>query len=114
MRHLIENMAVWIQRYPEGNPWNYSGIREFRRDSHAPFTSFAVTVQQPCSNLARMEPNRTETKAYQGCQKPRRCAEFSDKIVRARSALAAPAWRRSRVRVSSGPLPFSFYLQVKT
>jgi hypothetical protein len=27
--------------------------------------------------------------------------------------LAALAWRRPRVRVSSGPLPFSFYLQVK-
>jgi hypothetical protein len=31
-----------------------------------------------------------------------------------RNTLAALAWRRSRVRVSSGPLPFSFYLQVKT
>ena len=40
-------MAVWNQRYPEGNPWHYSGIREFRRDFHAPFASFAVTVQQP-------------------------------------------------------------------
>jgi hypothetical protein len=26
---------------------------------------------------------------------------------------AALAWRRSGVRVPSGPLPFSFYLQVK-
>jgi hypothetical protein len=108
-----EDMAVWNQRYPEGNPWRYSGIREFRRDSHAHFASFAVTVQQPCSNLARMEPNRTENKACQDCQKPRRYVEFSDKIVRARSALAALAWRRSGVRVPSGPLPFSFYLQVK-
>jgi hypothetical protein len=38
---------VWNQRYPEGNPWHYSDIREFRRDFHAPFASFAVTVQQP-------------------------------------------------------------------
>ena len=44
-------MAVWNQRYPEGNPWHYSGIREFRRDFHAPFASFALTVQQPRSNL---------------------------------------------------------------
>jgi hypothetical protein len=48
-----EDMAVWNQRYPEGNPWHYSGIREFRRDSHAPFASFAVTVQQPCSNPSK-------------------------------------------------------------
>ena len=45
----IEEMAVWNQRYPEGNPWHYSGIREFRRNVHVsfPFASFAVTVQQP-------------------------------------------------------------------
>jgi len=48
MRHLIENMAVWIQRYPEGNPWHYSGIREFRRDSHAP----SLVSHWPCSNRA--------------------------------------------------------------
>ena len=44
---------MWNQLYPEGNPWHYSGIREFRRDSHAPFASFAATVQQPCSNLSK-------------------------------------------------------------
>jgi hypothetical protein len=42
-----EDMAVWNQRYPEGNPSHFSDIREFRRDFHAPFASFAVTVQQP-------------------------------------------------------------------
>jgi hypothetical protein len=40
-------MAAWNQRYPEGNPWHYSGIREFRRNVRVPFASFAMTVQQP-------------------------------------------------------------------
>jgi hypothetical protein len=47
-----EDMAVWNQRYPEGNPWHYSGIRKYRRDSHAPFASFELTVQQPSQNGA--------------------------------------------------------------
>jgi hypothetical protein len=55
-----EDMAVWKQLYPEGNPWHCSGIREFRRDSHAPFARFAVAMQQPCSNRTRTEPNTAE------------------------------------------------------
>jgi hypothetical protein len=102
-------MAVWNQRYPEGNPWHYSGIREFRRDSHAPFASFALTVQQPCSNLSKSPEMLGNTPTQ-------KCGDFQQfcKLWKPlEDYLAALAWRRSGVRVPSGPLSFSFYLQVK-
>jgi hypothetical protein len=109
MRHLIENIAVWNQRYPEGNPWHYTGIREFRRDSHAPFASFALTVQQPCSNPGKSP----EMLGNASTQKHRHLQVFCNLQKPLANYRAALAWRRSGVRVPSGPLYFSIDLQVK-
>ena len=95
-----EDMAVWNQRYPEGYPWHYTGIREFRRDSHAPFACFAVAVQQPCSNPSKSPEKlgKAPMSEYDDLQ------EFCKLQKSAANYRAALAWRRSGVRVPSGPL----------
>ena len=102
-------MAVWNQRYPEGNPWHYSGIREFRRDSHAPFASFALTEQRLCSNPSKSPEMLGNTPTQ-------KCGDFQQfcKLWKPlENQLGALAWRRTRVRVSSGPLRKGSVLQVK-
>src|SRR5215203_4138752 len=70
----------------------------------------AVTsVQQPCSNPSKSPDTSRKVLSSEY----RHLQGFCTHLKTPANLRGALAWRRSGVRVPSGPLPFSFYLQVK-
>ena len=114
---LIGRAASLFRQWPNFGEFTKDEARRSGRQAAGRITIIpdfvrmqAVTsVQQPCSNPSKS----SETLRKAPTQKCVNFQQFCKLWKPVENYLGALAWRRSGVQVPSGPLPFSFYLQVK-